>query len=685
MADGLAERIKKFLRPVYDFTPSFGMGFGRGFSFMSQEDYSTKYGRLMPGNSWSNSKPHPDELDTPANRAKLDNELVNQEIGMAYRMAQSITSKDLKALYEQGRGAKHQIDTGNTFSIEYDKFGTATHVKLDFGDGEEWRSRVGFMSEAISQRERALAVEQPNPEQDHRDQVRAAVFAPVLEKLKQQSAENAEIYEFLSNSEMATQTQVQDIRQETVTVNVGFEWKEIDALADGFEPDPEQAALRLEVVERLREGDIESLNFEDEGVSFRLDGDKLVETWTNPDQSFAWDADKCDIPLHATEAQHVVAAEQQVAQEAPYELTEQDRLDMAEAQQAAIAEEDKIEHQERERQQPDYHAAVEARQAREAYEQDRERSVQEQIKENIEAGVAEDTDLYADYDRQTKEHEQVLKSEEAYELQHEEQTEILSEGRDREVFELYREAEYQHSEWMAGEREEAVDLSVAPDGVTEQEWARAASEYKEWEREQEENRQDFTNDEVLKMDQASEREVEERRQEQDIINEIGHLRTPDGQNFVEYVRDRQAQGHAQTEFDGHEYRIDGNEIVSRSTSSGEENRASVGFVSSQIDDKHRQAEAFKDALMPAQAQTVSSVETQNQSEPLNTQKTNGNQPMQEAEQPRSRATSLHDMAERAVARLERSGQKMSREAEAMIQRHEVEETQARSQAQGQRL
>ena len=433
MADGLAERIKKLLRPVYEFRPGLGMGFGRGFSFLSQEDYTIKYSHLMPMSTWSSGKLHPDELDTPQNRAKLEHELVEQEIGMAYRMAQSISSKELTALYAQGREAKHQIATGNTFSIEYDQFGTPTHVKLDFGGGEEWRARVGVMSDAISQRERALPAEQRNSEQDRRDQVRATALAPVVEKLKKQLGGVVEVDDFVSGEGAPSDQQVNEAKH-------GLEWKEIDALADGFEPDPNQAALRLEVVERLRKGDIESLNYKDEGVSFHLDGDKLVETWTNPDQAFGWDADKCDIPLFATDIQHIVERQQEVAQEAHYELTDQDYQLMAEAEAEAMAEEKQVEAPPVEFTDEELKELAEEQElvtivleAEVAYQEDRERWVQQQIQENIEAGVVEDTDLYADYDRQAVAHKDAWESEEAYDLRHAEQADGHSDGRDREV------------------------------------------------------------------------------------------------------------------------------------------------------------------------------------------------------------------------------------------------------------
>ncbi|NTA19751.1 hypothetical protein [Agrobacterium tumefaciens] len=812
MADGLTERIKKLLRPIYDFRPGFGMGPGRGGSFMSQEDFANKYPHIMPGHSMSASKPRWDELDTPANRKALARAEEDQEISMAYRMGQMIDAKQLKSLYEQGRGAKLEIDTGNSFSIEYDKMGRATHVTLDFGLGDVWRVREGFMREAISAHHGARAAQQQNTQQDRRDQIRAAVLAPVMASLrKAKTAENAEIYDFLSKADVANQPkeqaqpQEQQVRQVNVlkshyisrdgnqtfenlanrpaalrghpedtgvsarltqlaairdvlreepeaTVNTqsaalgqrgtsyylttdekqlvqstmvqewdeeqeihidqphervfdvenlkeiltdqqGVEWKEVDALSDGFQPDRDQAALRLEVVERLREGDIESLNFEEEGVSFYLDGDKLVETWTNPDQAFAWDADKCDVPLYATDVQQTVEAQQQVAQEAPYELTEQDYLDMEEARAYAQAEEDRLEHQERERREPDYHAALEAREAREAYEQDRERSVQEQMQENIEAGVVEDTDLYADYDRQAVEHDRAWESEEAYELQHAERSEVLYEARDREVFELYREAEYQHSEWKAGERDEAVDLSVAPEGVTEREWARAASDFKEWEQEYEQNRQEPTIDEVIQLDNASAEDDQRREHELVLSNQLAHLRMPDGGTFVQHVRERHEQGHETTKLGDVEYRIDGNDLVSRHGS--EELRGDAGMVDFMIAERHKQADQFMSSLQSTQTQTVSAVETQNQSELLNTQKTNDNQPEQIAEHQQRRG-SLAEFAENAVARdgsefsmtdirdyarnkREESGQPLSPQSRAIQEQLQEHEAQSQSQ------
>lgn len=820
MADGLTERIKKLLRPIYEFRPGLGMGPGRGGSFMSQEDFANKYPHIMPGHSISVSKPRWDELDTPANRDALARAEVDQEISMAYRMGQMIDAKQLKALYEQGRGAKLEIDTGNSFSIEYDKMGRATHVTLDFGLGDVWRVREGFMSEAISAHQRARTAQQQNTQQDRRDQIRAAVLAPVLETLrKAKTAENAEIYDFLSKADVANQPkeqaqpQEQQVRQANVlkshyisrdgnqtfenlanhpaalrghpddtgvsarltqlaairdvlreepeaTVNTqsaalgqlgtsyylttdekqlvqstmvqewdeeqeihidqphervfdvenlkeiltdqhGVEWKEVDALSDGFQPDPDQAALRLEVVERLREGDIESLNFEEEGVSFYLDGDTLVETWTNPDQAFAWDADKCDVPLYATDVQQTVEAQQQVAQEAPYELTEQDYLDMEEARAYAQAEEDRLEHQERERREPDYHAAVEARQARAAYEQDRERSVQEQMQENIEAGVVEDTDLYADFDRQAVEHDRAWESEEAYEVQHAERSEVLNEARDREVFELYREAEYQHSEWKAGERDEAVDLSVAPEGVTEREWARAARDFKEWEQEYEQNRQEPTIDEVIQLDNVSAEDDQRRYDELEMSNQLAHLRMPDGGTFVQHVQDRHEQGHEATKLGDVEYRIEGNDLVSRHGS--EELRGDAGMVDFMIAERHKQADQFTASLQAAQMHTVSAVETQNQADLLNTQKTNNNQPEQVFETQHRRGSmaevadnavareaadvTYEDIGSRAVKTLEASGQKLRPEVEELMKQVSAAQSQthSQSQSQGQRL
>ncbi|MBY5819842.1 hypothetical protein HFN60_30070 [Rhizobium leguminosarum] len=789
---------------------------------MSQEDYAIRYPGLMPKDNgseraWISRRPRWDELDTPANRKALADVQLHQEIEAAYRMSQNISSKELVALYKQGPGAKHRIDTGAEFSVEYDKMGEVTHVKLDFGDGVEWRSRRGFAEDAVIERQRAAAAKEAlavatQREQGRKDQVLAAAFSPFLEKLKEaRKSENEEIYDFLLQVEKASesidvslpksegQSSPQEVRHVNVLQNLyisrdgeqtfhtlkdhpaalrghpddtgvsasttrlaairdvlrgeptavvgnetaavggwygsatyslsndqqhlnksvistewdesleqhiyqpydtafdattlkevytdqqGVEWKGIDALSDGFQPDPDQAALRLEVVERLREGDIDSLNFEEEGVSFHLDGDMLVETWINPDQAFSWDADKCDIPLYATEVQQGVEVQRQVAQEAPYELTEQDHLDMAEAQSLSQAEQELTEHQERGRLEPDHHAAVGTRQARDAYEQDRERAVQEQIQENLDAGVMEDTDLRADYDRQTLEHENALVSEAAYELQHIEKIEVLSDGRDREVFELYREAEYQHSEWMAGEREEAVDLSVAPEGVTEREWARAASDYKEWEEEQEVNRQVFTVDEVAKMDQAD-LELEELRQQEQIVSEVSHLRTPDGKNFVEHLRDRQAEGHDATAFNGREYQLDGDDIVSRSQSNGEEARAPAQLVEEEITAKAEEAQTFAEEMKPAQAKVVSAVETANQAELLNAQKTNDNEAVMSTEQPqRTRANSLADMADRAVARLEKTGQQLSKDAQAMIASHEMDETQTQSQGQAHRV
>jgi hypothetical protein len=824
MADGLAERIKKFLRPVYDFTPGFGMGFGRGGSFMSQEDFANKYPHIMPGNSLSVSKPRWDELDTPANRDALARAEVDQEISMAYRMGQMIDAKQLKALYEQGRGARLELDTGNSFSIGYDKMGRATHVTLDFGLGDVWRVREGFMSEAISAHQRARTAQQQNTQQDRRDQIRAAVLAPVMASLrKAKTAENAEIYDFLSKADVANQVkeqaqpQEQQVRQVNVlkshyisrdgnetfenlanhpaalrghpedtgvsarltqlaairdvlreepeaTVNTqsaalgqrgtsyylttdekqlvqstmvqewdeeqeihidqphervfdvenlkeiltdqqGVEWKEVDALSDGFQPDPDQAALRLEVVERLREGDIDSLNFEEEGVSFYLDGDTLVETWTNPDQAFAWDADKCDVPLYATDVQQTVEAQQQIDQEAPYELTDQDYQLMAEAE--AMAEERQIEAapveftpeelQEMAEEQKAAIPLLEAEfreiEARKAYERDRERSVQEQIQENIEAGVAEDTDLYADYDRQAVEHDRAWESEEAYEIQHAEQTEVLSEDRDREVFELYREAEYQHSEWKAGERQEAVDLSVAPEGVTEREWARAASDYKEWEQEYEQNRQEPTIDEVIQLDNASAEDDQRREHELELSNQLAHLRMPDGGTFVQHVQERHEKGHETTKLGDVEYRIDGNDLVSRHGS--EELRADAGAVDFLIAGRHKEADQFMASLQPTQSHTVSAVETQNQSELLNSQKRNDNQPEQIAENQQRRG-SLAEFAENAVARdgsefsmtdirdyarnkREESGQPLSPQSRAIQEQLQEHEAQSQSQ------
>lgn len=679
MADGLKERIKKLLRPVYEFRPGFGMGPGRGGSFMSQEDYSNKYRHLMPGFSWSNSKPHPDELDTPANRAKLENELVEQEIGDAYRMAQSISSKELKALYGQGRGAKHQIDTGNTFSIEYDKHGTPTHVKLDFGGGVEWRSRIGFMSDAISQRERALATEQ----QDRRDQIRSTVFSPVLAKLRDaKTVDNAEIYDFLSRVEVASarssenKQQSEPVPQEIRQVNVlkshyisrdgnrtfenladhpaalrghpedtgvsagltqlaairdvlraepeatvnsqsaalgqrgtsynltvdemqlvqssivaewdedlethieqphdrvydvenlkeiltdqqGVEWKEIDALADGFEPDPDQTALRLEVVERLREVEIDSLNFEDEGVSFHLDGDKLVETWTNPDQSFAWDADKCDLPLYATDVQLTT---DQVAQNAPYELTEQDQMDRAEAENMAMEE-------------------------------------KEQVQSSVEF---------------TEDERQVL-AEEQYE----------------------------------------------------------------------ENGQHPTIEEEIHLANASAGDGERRAKELEMTNQLAHLRMPDGGTFVQHVQQRHEQGHESTMLGGYEYRMDGNEIVSRHGS--EELRADAGMVDHWIASRHQEADQFSESLKPAPDQTVSAIETPNQSEVLKTQKTNDNQALtvkaddQEAEA-HHRPHSMDDIGTRALKKLEASGQQLRPEVADLMKQITEAQSQSQSQRQGQ--
>lgn len=783
MADGLAERIKKFLRPVYAFAPGYGMGFGRGVSFMSQEDFATKYPRVMPGINWSDSKPHLDEMDTPANRAKLEKEIVDQEISFAFRMGKLISSKELTALYRAGRGAKHQIGNGNAFAVEYDQFGTPTHVTLDFGLGDVWRSRVGFMSEAISAHERVRDVNHHNSQQHRRDQVQSAVFSPVLAKLREaQSAENAEIYDFLSKVDVApkaqvsahTEAQTQNVRQVNVlqshyisrdgnltferlkdhpkalrgdpddtgvslgltqlaairdvlraapeatisnqsavlgqpgssyylnadgsqllhtsmvkerdeeldeiidqphdrvydvdslkeieTDNLGVEWKEIDALEKGFEPDQDQAALRLKVVERLREGDIESLNFEEEGVSFHLDGDMLVESWADPDQSFAWDADKCDVPLYATDIHQAEVIDQQIVQDAAYELTEQDRQHIAEIEAETMAEEKQVEdppveftpeelHELAEEQKaaiPLLEAELRETEARAVYEQDRERWVQEQVQENIAAGIVDDGDLYADYDRETIELELAAASEAAYEQQHAAQSDTLSDGRDREVFEIYREADYQHSEWMAGDRKEAVDLSVAPEGVTEREWARAASDYKEWELEHEENRQEPTIDEVIQLDNASAEHDERREHELELCNQLAHLRMPDGGTFVKHVLERHEQGHHSTNIGDVEYLIDGSDLVSRHGS--EELRGEASMVDLMVTERHKQADQFTASLQPAQVESVSAVETQNQPELLNTQKANDNQQEADVSEGQHRRGSMAEVADNAVAR-----------------------------------
>ncbi|TBH28172.1 hypothetical protein ELG63_36405 [Rhizobium leguminosarum] len=587
MADGFKERLKKIIRPAYGYVPGLGRVFAPGGSFMSQEDYGLKYGHTMPQDTWSerawiSRKPRWDELDTPENRAALSNAQWQQEHESAFHMGRLINADQLKALYKQGRVGKLAIDTGGVFSIEYNEVGTPTHVNLDFGGGDVWRSRVGLVFDEMSKYARSEAAKQSlaesKPVANHRDQVRAAVFSPVLDKLK--VSRDRDVYDFLTQVEAAPrsvavsppkaedQAETQSVRQVNVlrshyishdgsrnfeslkghpaalrghpddtglsprvtqlsairdvlraepeamvsnqsaalgqpgetyylsadgselrqtsmvkdhneeiddvidqpydrsyeidslkeigAENEGVEWKQIDALEKGFEPDDEQAALRLEVVERLREGDRDTLNFEGEGVSFHLDGDNLIETWTDPDQSFAWDANKCDVPLFATESQDQVLTLQQVEDQALRELLSQSIVVEQTVQEPAI-EATPVEIQDVAAEQ----AEADALKVSPAYLEERERAVQEQVRENLEAGVMEETDLYADYDNQTIEQEQAVESEAARE-------------RNDYVAQLYSEAEQQHAAFEMGNTAVAIDLSVTPNGVEDWEWKRAA-------------------------------------------------------------------------------------------------------------------------------------------------------------------------------------------------------------------
>ncbi|MBP2563311.1 hypothetical protein J2857_006110 [Neorhizobium galegae] len=725
MADGLKERIGKLLRPIYEFRPGLGMGFGRGGSFMSQDDYVLRYGRLMPGGSSANAYSRPAVVETPEHKAALAQVQVDQEIEAAYKMGRLINPKQLTALYKQGRTAKLPIDTGAVFSIEYNKVGTPTHVKLDFGGGDVWRSRVGFMSEAMTahaRREAALKSQaKTNPPANARDQVRAAVFAPVLDKLK--ASRDRDVYDFLTKVEVAprsvpaspskVESQVEELtlrqvnvlrshyishdgnqkfeslkdhpaalrghpddtgvsakltqlaairdvlraepeatvssqsaalgqpgetyylsadgselRQTSIvkihdeelddvidqpyersydiatlkqigTENEGVEWKEIDAIEKGFEPNDEQAALRLEVVERLREGDLDTLNFEGEGVSFHLDGDNLIETWTDPDQSFAWDANKCDVPLFATETQDQVLTLQQAEDQEIRELLSESVVIEPNVQEPVV-EASPVEVQEK---------AVEPVNALDvspAYLEERERAVQEQVRENLEAGVLEETDLYADYDNQTFEQEQSVESEAARE-------------RNDYVAQLYSEAEQTHAAFEMGNTAVAIDLSVAPNGVEDWEWKRAADN--------------------SRLDQEAAVEAEKAQVEPWMYD--GYETRVD---MVSQLRE-QPEGTV-LRHENATYMLKGNELLERTQHAESEGWAiwDANDPLQQIDSDYKReqdvltkfghpdaAEAFYETLdeveeeavqvETAKAETVSAVETPNQSELLNTLKT----------------------------------------------------------------
>ncbi len=806
MADGFRERLKKIIRPAYGYVPGLGRVFAPGGSFMSQEDYGLKYGHTMPGGRSVDAYSRPAVVETPEYKAALAQVQVDQEIEMAYKMGRLINPQQLTALYKQGRSGKLPIDTGAAFSIEYNKVGTPTHVKLDFGGGDVWRSRVGFMSEAMTAHARREAAKQSqakaNPTANARDQVRAAVFAPVLDKLK--ASRNRDVYDFLNKVEEAprsvpaspslveSQAEEQTVRQVNVlrshyishdgnqkfeslkdhpaalrghpddtgvsprltqlaairdvlrsepeamvsnqsaalgqpgesyflsadgselrhtsivndfdedldevvdqpyersydiatlkeigAENERVEWKEIDAIEKGFQPDDEQAALRLEVVERLREGDLDTLNFEDEGVSFHLDGDNLIETWTNPDQSFAWDANKCDIPLFATESQDQVQTLQQVEDQEIRELLSESVVIEPKVQEPVV-EVGPVEVQAKAVEQ----AEVNALDVSPAYLEERERAVQEQVRENVEAGVMEDTDLYVDYDNQTIEQEEALASEAARE-------------RNDYVAQLYSEAEQQHAAFEVGNTAVSIDLSVAPNGVEDWEWQRAADN--------------------SRLEQEAAVEAEEVQVEPWMFD--GHETRVD---MVSQLRE-EPEGTV-LRHDNATYMLKGNELLERT-----QHAESEGWAIWNADDplqlidsdyKREQevltkfghpdaAEAFYEGLdeveqeavqiEAAEVETVSAVEAPNQTEALNAQITNDNQKVVSASEVQHRRGSLAEYADRAVARevdgsnftlkdiqeyarnkREESGQQLSPQSRAI--QEQLQELEAQSQTQKQ--